>query len=73
MQSNLDEVKMNNDCFCNLHLTTAYGGASPQGEAFVGWHLNYTVFISLVEFAIYLRCNMSLRDEMTVDFTKKGK
>jgi len=25
---------MNNDCFRNLHLTTAYGGASPQGEAF---------------------------------------
>ncbi len=26
--------KRNNDCFRNLHLTTAYGGASPQGEAF---------------------------------------
>ena len=25
---------MNNDCFRNLHLTTAYGRASPQGEAF---------------------------------------
>ena len=34
MRSNSDEVEMNNDCFRNLHLTTAYGGASPQGEAF---------------------------------------
>ena len=24
----------------NLHLTTAYGGASPQGEAFDKLHLN---------------------------------
>ena len=35
-----DEVEMNNDCFRNLHLTTAYGGASPQGEAFERLHLN---------------------------------
>jgi len=34
LRSNSDEVEMNNDCFRNLHLTTAYGGASPQGEAF---------------------------------------
>ena len=25
---------MANDYYRNLHLTTAYGGASPQGEAF---------------------------------------
>ena len=36
----MDEVEMNNDCFRNLHLTTAYGGASPQGEAFEKLHLN---------------------------------
>ena len=35
-----DEVEKNNDCFRNLHLTTAYGGASPQGEALNRLHLN---------------------------------
>ena len=40
MRSNSDEVEKNNDCFRNLHLTTAYGGASPQGEAFDKLHLN---------------------------------
>ena len=40
LRSNSDEVEMNNDCFRNLHLTTAYGGASPQGEAFERLHLN---------------------------------
>ncbi len=34
MRSNSDEVEKNNECFRNLHLTTAYGGASPRGEAF---------------------------------------
>ena len=33
MRSNSDEVGKNDDCLRNLHLTTAYGGASPQGEA----------------------------------------
>ena len=32
MRSNSDEVEMNNDCFRNLHLTTAYGGASRSAE-----------------------------------------
>ncbi len=35
-----DEGEKNNGWFRNLHLTTAYGGASPQGEAFVKLHLN---------------------------------
>ena len=29
-----DNTPMANDCYRNLHLTTAYGRASPQGEAF---------------------------------------
>ena len=36
---------MNNDCFRNLHLTTAYGGASPQGEAFGKASKLYSLYI----------------------------
>ena len=39
-EQNSDEVEKNNDCIRNLHLTTACGRASPQGEAFGKLHLN---------------------------------
>ena len=45
----VDEVEMNklknNDCFRNLHLISHFVTASPQGEAFVKGHPDYTVFI----------------------------
>ncbi len=51
LQSNSDEVKSNYDCFRNLHLTTACGGASPQGEAFERFALKPYVFQDVYQIA----------------------
>ena len=48
--------KSNYDCFRNLHLTTACGGASPQGEAFERFaSKSYASQYGYVEFEVIIK------------------